>query len=233
MRRRRRGLGLLCLAVALGGLALAQVRGQTAATEAQVGSPIPVVVTERDLPAGTRLGRGDAGLTVREVPETFVPSDSFAAVEELRDARLGSPAPAGAYITAAHLEPSAREEGTGVLAARPGERFVRVAVAAPGEPAPLAPGDRVDVVVTTDPGAGGSGRSYVAIESVELVDLERSSGEATETGTPEAVASLRVRARQAVLLIAAANFGRELRLLSRPAGDGARIGPSTVSGDEL
>jgi pilus assembly protein CpaB len=77
------------------------------------------------------------------------------------------------------------------------------------------PGARVDVVVSTQPGTG-SGRTFVALEDVEVLGLRG------------ALATLRVTARQAVYLTAAANFAQEIRLLVRPPGDRRRIGAATV-----
>jgi hypothetical protein len=56
----------------------------------------------------------------------------------------------------------------------------------------------------------------VALEDVELL------------GVRGAVAALRVTARQAVYLTAAANFAHEIRLLVRPPGDRRRIGSAAV-----
>jgi len=96
-------------------------------------------------------------------------------------------------------------------------------------------GARVDVLVTTEPGAG-AGRSYVAMEDVELLGARgggrggAGSGEGAGGGT---VATLRVTLKQAVFLAAAQSFAREIRLLARPPEDRARGGPAGVSASEL
>jgi pilus assembly protein CpaB len=81
------------------------------------------------------------------------------------------------------------------------------------------------VLVSTEP-REGPGRSFLALEDVELLGLrpadgaEASGGRTGEPGaTPVAgsVATLRVTLRQAVYITAAQNFAREVRLLSRPA----------------
>jgi pilus assembly protein CpaB len=91
---------------------------------------------------------------------------------------------------------------------------------------------RVDVLVSTE-GRSGRGRTFVALENVELV-AARPAGEqeaAGATGTPpDTVATLRVGARAAVFLTAAQNFAREVRLLARPAGDRGRVGRAEVAG---
>jgi pilus assembly protein CpaB len=67
---------------------------------------------------------------------------------------------------------------------------------------------------------------------VELLGLSAASGE--EGGAaPSALATLRVTARQAVYLTAAANFVQEVRLLLRPPGDRKRVGAVTVTGSGL
>jgi hypothetical protein len=81
----------------------------------------------------------------------------------------------------------------------------------------------VDVVVTRAPGPGGAGRTSVAAEGVELLGL-------TETGEPNAeptlgaggvsayVATLAVARSQALRLIEAENFAREVRLIPHELG---------------
>ena len=128
---------------------------------------------------------------------------------------------------------------------RRGERAVEVAVsggAALGDAAD--PGARVDVLVSTE-SRDGPGRSFLALEDVELLAL-RAGGDGGEGGAPPseragqsgaaaatATATLRVTLRQAVYLTAAQNFAREVRLLSRPPGDGRRSGRTAVDAGSL
>ncbi len=58
---------------------------------------------------------------------------------------------------------------------------------------------------------------------------EQAGGAAQAT----ALATLRVTLRQAVYLTAAQNFAREVRLLSRPAGDSRRSGRTAVEAGSL
>jgi pilus assembly protein CpaB len=207
---RRRGLLLLCLALACGGLAASQVRERERRADAALGPLAPVAVAQRDLPAGHRLAAGD--LAVRRAPARYLPADALADAAALVGARTAVPLVAGAYLTAAVLGDPATEgdQGTGL---RTGERAVAVRVA--GALADAQQGSRVDVVVSTQPAAGG-GRTFVALEDVELLGVR---------GT---IATLRVTARQAVYLTAAANFAHEIRLLVRPPGDRKRIGAAAV-----
>jgi Flp pilus assembly protein CpaB len=119
-------------------------------------------------------------------------------------------------VTAGALEGGAPERRPGEL--RRGERAAEVVVAGGAEA--LSPGTRVDVLVSSEPGAG-AGRTVLALEAVELL------GAAGERAT------LRVTPRQAVYLTAAANYGREVRLVARPAGDRGRVGAAAVGAGDL
>jgi pilus assembly protein CpaB len=206
---RRRGLLLLCFALVCGGLAASQVRDHERRVEAAVGPLVSVVVAHRDIPADRRIAAAD--LAARRVPARFAPPDALADPAQLAGARTAVPLAAGAYLTAGVL--GGGQAGGGGDGLRPGERAVAVRVA--GALSPAAPGARVDVVVSTESPDGG-GRTFVALENVELLGLEGS------------VATLRATARQAVYLTAAATFAHQIRLLVRPPGDRERIGPAAV-----
>ena len=85
------------------------------------------------------------------------------------------------------------------------------------------PGARVDVVVSAER-QDGVGRTFVALENVELLGLRAAAGGegAAEPARPAAprgaLATLRVTARQAVYLTAATNFAAR----GAPAGAPAR-----------
>jgi pilus assembly protein CpaB len=229
-RERRRGLLLLCFALVCGGLAASQVRERERRAEAAVGPLVPVVVAERELTADQRLDAGD--LAVRRMPARFVPPDALTAPGQLAGARTAVPVAAGGYVTAAMV---AGSDGGG-RALRPGQRAVELAVAGGGELAGAQPGARVDVLVSVQQEQGG-GRTFVALEDVELLGLRAAAGDALADagasgadGDPAdaALATLRVSARQAVYLAATANFAHDVRLLVRPPGDRRRIGPAAV-----
>ena len=63
--RRRRGLLLLSLALASGGLAASEVSRKVGEVEARVGAPVPVVVAQEDLVAGKEINEGTLGGSVR------------------------------------------------------------------------------------------------------------------------------------------------------------------------
>ena len=231
---------MISLALASGGLAASQVRQRTQEVERQVGPGAEILVAARDLPAQSRLRSRD--LALREVPESFVPRDALRAVEEAAGLRIATPVAKGGYLTAGHVRTTERAGRGGGL--RRGERAVELAVAG-GEAlaGSSSPGSRVDVVVSSE-SRDGAGRTFLALEDVELLGLRSTGASASPPGDggdsepgaaakASAVATLRVTLRQAVYLTAAENFAREVRLLPRPAGDGRRAGRAAVTAAEL
>jgi pilus assembly protein CpaB len=227
--RRRRGLLLLAVALATGGLAASQVRERERRAADRLGPSVDVLVAARDLRPGTRVTR--AALAVRRVPARFLPPGALESPAGVLGAQTGGPVPAGGYLTASVLEEAETGKRGGLL--RRGERAVTVEVAAGGAIGALTPGTRVDVLVSTDTAAGG--RTTMALAGAELLEsgegVESSSSEDPAAG-PTELATLRVSVRQAIYLTAADNFAREIRLLPRPAGDHAPAG-ATVSQAQL
>jgi pilus assembly protein CpaB len=241
--RRRRGLLLLSAALASGGLAASQVRERERSVAAQVGPAVPVLVAARDLRAGARVSA--RAVVVRRVPARFVPPDSLASAAGVPGLRPTVPVAAGSYLSAGLFEGSnsKHQEGGGVGR---GERAVSVEVSGT---AGLVAGARVDVLVSTESGAGG-GRTLMALAGAELLGLAPASGDrygdggtygGTEEGAgsdtavpgaggPSALATLRVSVRQAVYLTAADNFAREIRLLARPPEDRSTAGAAVSQG---
>jgi Flp pilus assembly protein CpaB len=176
---RRRGLLLLCFALVCGGLAASQVRERERRTAATLGPLVPVVVAQRDLPADRRLRPDD--LAVRRTPARFVPPDALGSARELVGARPAVPVAAGSYLTAGLLGGGeASDDG----ALRPGERALELAGAGGAALATAEPGTRVDVLVTSGH-EDGAGRTFVALENVELLGLRAASGEG-EASRPRA-----------------------------------------------
>lgn len=230
---RRRGLLLLSVALASGGLAASQVHERERSVAAQVGPAVPVLVATRDVPAGARIARG--ALALRRVPARFVPPGALGSAAGVAGARPAVPIAAGSYLSAGLFEGSNDGQRGGGGIGR-GERAVTVEVSGA---AALAPGERVDVLVSTESGAGG-GRTLMALAGAVLLRLEAGGGgyddpEATAAtgpgaGGPTALATLRVTLRQAVYLTAADNFAREIRLLARPPGDRSAAGAAVAQG---
>ena len=229
---------MLSLALACGGLAASEVGGRVRDAERMVGAPTPVLVATRDLPAQRQLRRSD--VTLREVPSRYVPPGALSSPARLAGARTAVALPAGAPLTASQLGEGDPAAGPGAL--RRGERAVEVAVAGGSALATAAgPGARVDVLVSTED-REGPGRSFLALEDVEVLDLRPGGGaepaasdpgEREASAPPAALATLRVTVRQAVYLTAAQNYAREVRLLPRPAGDARRTGRAAVGAGDL
>jgi pilus assembly protein CpaB len=223
--RRRRGALLLSVALASGGLAASQVHERERRAADRLGPLVDVLVATRDLQANARVRREAVG--IRRVPARFVPPDALTSSAGVVGARTTAPVAAGGYLTAGLF--AGVDKGTGEPGIRRGERTVTVEVAGAPAAAGLAPGSRVDVLVSTETGAGG--RTQMALAGAEVLELgEAPSGGYAEpdgagsTTGPEALATLRVTLRQAVYLTAADNFAREIRLLPRPPGDRSRAG---------
>jgi pilus assembly protein CpaB len=230
---RRRGLVLLALALASGGLAASQVHERTSAVEARVGPLVPVLAAARDLPPDAPLA-ADA-VVVRKLPARFVPPDALGLGAAGPARRTVVAVPAGTVLTATLLGAGAGRAAGGVL--RPGERAVQITAAGGDALASATPGARVDVLVSRESGAGGS--TVMALEDVELLAL-RATGtgplDPDDAGTGasgDTAATLRVTPRQAVYLTAAQSFARELRLLLRPPGDRRRNGALEVGAGAL
>jgi pilus assembly protein CpaB len=217
--RRRRALLMLALAVVAGGIAASRVSGRAAEVEAQVGSLVPVLVARQDVAAGNRVKAGT--LAIRQVPERFVPADALSAPEQAVGRRARAPVAAGGYLTAGTFA-----SATGSAAGEPaplarGQRAIEIPVAGGQALADAAPGTRVDVLVTTET-RSGAGRTFLALQDVELLGVRAAGDSRTQDGAAAratALATLRVNLRQAVYLTAAQSFAREVRLLVRAPGD--------------
>lgn len=228
--RRRRAVLLLALALTAGGLAASRVHASVQEVESRVGAPVPVVVAEEVVRAGTRFDppAAERMLGVEEVPERFVPPDALAAPTEAVGLRAAVPVAAGGYVTAGTLDAGTERGGGGPVLA-PGERVVEVAVAGGASVGAAGPGSRADVLITTG-GDTGAGRTYVALQSVEVLDVRSGDGGAAGAG---AIAALRVTLEQAVTLTAAQNFAREIRLLARSPDDTRRVERTSVDAADL
>jgi pilus assembly protein CpaB len=238
-RRRRRAAVLLSLALACGGLAASRVQTRESDVEAAVGPLVPVVVTRADVQPGARLTA--AQLAVRQVPQRFAPRDAVVSPEQAVGQRVSGGLAAGGYVTAGALAgPAAPERDPHGAPVSRGERSVEVAVAGGEALAGAPPGTRVDVIVTTEPrGAAAGGRTYLALQDVELLGARAADG-AGGAGAGDGaaahastIATLRVTLREAVYLTAAQSFARELRLLVRAPGDHRAAGPLVVGAGGL
>jgi pilus assembly protein CpaB len=219
--RRARGVALLGAAAACAGLAASAVSRYTNDVRAQVGPLVPVVVAAQDVPPGRLITPQVAAASFerRHVPERYVPREAIRDLNSIIGNHAAVAIRTGDYVGGSNLS-SAGRAGEGERSR--GGRVVELSVAGAGSFADaLRPGVRVDVLITTDR------RSYLALQNAELVSFAGGGAEG------KAIASLRVSLRQAVLITAAESFARELRLVPRPEGDRARLGPVAVSASEL
>jgi pilus assembly protein CpaB len=215
--RRRRAAILIGLALILGALAASNVSGREAAIERQIGSPVPVLVTRTAIAAGAPL---DArALALRHVPARYAPSGAYRSAREVAGLRASVAIAAGTDVDPALVDDGSDPAPAGP-ALRRGERVAQLV--AVGAPEALAPGVRVDVLVTRE--GSGRGSTTLALEDVEVLTAGAApdDGGANTSGLPRVVVELRVSVRQAVYLTAAQSFARELRVLPRAAHDRRR-----------
>ena len=245
--RRRRGLLLLALALACGGLAASEVASRVREVEATVGEPVPVLVAARDVAPGAELGRAD--VAVREVPASFAPPDAMSDAGEAVGVPSAGGLVKGGYLTARvarhrRKAPAARAAAPGRCAAAsvpwrwrwPGaSRWPRWPGRAAGWTCwcPPSPGEGAGAHAAR-PGERGAARPQRGggRRPSGFGDGEDAAGEGAGAGA-SSVATLRVTVRQAVYLTAAQNFAREVRLLPRPIGDRARTGRAAVTAGGL
>ena len=172
----------------------------------------------RDLEAGAAIDPRQAAsaLELRRVPARFVPPGRAARARPRRSAwcppRRFPPAPTCSPRSCVRRAADA----AAALGLGRGRHPVEIAVS--GAEALLVAGaqpvgERVDVVVTTEPSGSGSGRTYVAAAAVPLLALGPGGEGAAAEGV--AAATLGLTRGQALRLIAAESFARRVTLLAR------------------
>jgi pilus assembly protein CpaB len=226
---RRRALLLLALALLLGALAAASVHRREAALARALGPQVRVLVTRAPVAAGA--APASARPLLRALPRRYAPPDAVASAAQLAGARIAVALPAGSILTASVLRiDSAAAAPEAALA--PGERVAEVV--AHGDVRAIAPGARVDVLVTREADGTRDGTTVLALEDVEVLAARPARAEAADLPTGgdggRVVACLRVRVADAVYLAAAQAFARDIRLLVRAPGD-RRAGRAGLSVD--
>jgi pilus assembly protein CpaB len=210
-RARAIAFGLAALVAAIAAGAIADGYGDSVARG--YGALRPVVVASSQLPAGKPLlpAATAADLEVREVPARFVPAGALRAPAEALGLEPMAAIPSGAYLLAAQLRPPRSQSAGPALGA--GRRPVQIAVTG-AEALAVSGADPVgalvDVVVTTEPEEAGAGRTYVAAAGVPLLGLG-ASPEGDVAGAAEA--TLGLTRRQALRLIAAESFARQVTVM--------------------
>jgi Flp pilus assembly protein CpaB len=218
MSRRMRAIafGVAALAAAIIAGTIADGYGDSVARG--YGALRPVVVASAQLPAGEALDptAAETDLEVRQVPARFVPHGALRDPAEALGLAPAAAIPSGAYLLAAQLRPP-RSDASGPRLAG-GRRPVQIAVsgaAALGVGGGDPIGSRVDVVVTTEPTGAGAGHTYVAASGVPLLGL--GAGPEGEAGGV-AAATLGLTRPQALRLIAAESFARQVTVMPRGEG---------------
>jgi hypothetical protein len=218
--RRGRAIGFASAAAICAGLAAGSGGGAAGDVESRYGELREVVATTATLPAGRTLGPSSVAdaLEVRRVPERFLAPDALTSPAQALGRRPLTTIPAGGYLLASQFRAPADRTPEAEPALRGGRTPVEISVQG-AEPLAGSRRRRVDVVVTTESGpAGGPGRTFVAARAVLLLDLRPASGEPAEAPLPGSsgepwVATLALDHAQALRLIHAQSFARELRLI--------------------
>ncbi len=216
-RRRGRAVAFVLAALFAAALAAALADGYGASVVHGYGELRPVLVAAARLEPGRAIDPALAAkeLEVRRVPVRFVPPGALRAPAEALGLVPGLAVPPGSYLLASQLHPPRSPGAPGAGLGR-GRHPVQIEVSgaealllagAPGR------GERVDVVVTSEPSGSGAGRTYVAAAAVPLLALAAGGEEPGPAAT--AAATLGLTRAQALRLIAAESFARRVTLLPR------------------
>jgi Flp pilus assembly protein CpaB len=222
MSRRGRAGAFLVLAAGCAALAATLANGYGSSVAQSFGPLREAVVAARELPAGKPIGPPELtrSLQVRRIPVRFVPPGALSSPQQALGREPAVILPAGSYVLESQLRaPRPKGVAGGPRLAR-GRRPVEIEVSG-GEALLTAGGSpngsRVDVVVTTEPGGPGPGRTYIAAAGVRLLALTQQDppGPGPAAGWS---ATLALTRSQALQLIEAESFARAVRLLPRPGG---------------
>jgi Flp pilus assembly protein CpaB len=221
MSRRARAVAFLVVALGCAALAATIADGYGTSVAQQYGELRPVLVATADLPPSRPIDPRDVGrrVEVRQVPSRFVPPDALAAPEDAVGREPVAPLPAGSYLLSAQLRSPRPERRRAEPKLGQGRRPVQISVtgaAALAATGGSPKGTRVDVVVTSEPNVGGRGRTFVAAEGVELLALSEGAPATAEAGlsaSDDWSATLALTRSEALQLIQAQNFARQVTLI--------------------
>jgi Flp pilus assembly protein CpaB len=213
--RRGRAVAFFALALVAAALAAAIADGYGSSVVRGYGALRPVVVAAANLPRAKAIGpeQVSAALELRRVPERFVPPGALAAPEEALGLVPALSLPAGSYLLASQLH-SPRRRRSGALGLGSARHPVEISVSGADAllaAGPVGAGAKVDVVVTTEPSGPGRARTYVAAAGVPLIGLGPGGDGPGPGGL--AAATLGLTKSQALELIAAESFARQITLL--------------------
>lgn len=220
MSRRARALAFALLAIAAAAITAAMANGYGSSIARSYGPLRQVVIARQLLPAGRPLGPEAlrSALEVRRVPARFVPPGTLGDSSRALGLQPRGDIAPGAYLSVAALRAPGRAGAPQIprLAAR--QRPVAIQVSGVGGllfDGARSETSRVDVVVTSEPTSAAVGRTYVAAAGVPLLALEPAAATAGAGGA--ATATLGLTRDQALELIAAENFARQVTLLRTSA----------------
>lgn len=207
---RRLRAGLFAGAAVLCALASAGLASRYRAdAQTGYGESRPVVVVERPLERGAPLRERDleARLSRAELPQRLLAPDALADPREAVGRMPVNDIPPGSYLLASQLRsgPPSKRRRPGL-----GRGLVPVEARVSGTGGVGARG-KVDVVVAEEPGVTGRARVRVVARGVPVLELRRASG--AGAGAGRWVATLGLRRSQALAVIEAENFAREVRLI--------------------
>ncbi len=215
MSRRTRAICFLALALVTAALAAGIADSYGSRVASGYGPLRQVVIASQGLDRDGVLRPQDIAndLESRRVPVRFVPAGALRDPREALGLAPTAELAPGSYLVASQLH-SPRQKSGAVSALGASRRPVEISVS--GAEALLAagavePGVKVDVVVTTEASASGTGRTYVAASAVPLLALGPGTDGPGPGGT--AAATLALTKPQALRLIAAESFARKLTLL--------------------
>jgi Flp pilus assembly protein CpaB len=215
MSRRARALAFGLLAVAAAAVAAAMADGYGSSIARSYGPLRQVVVARRPLPAGRPIGPAAmSALDVRRVPARFVPPGTLGQADQAMGLEPRGEIRPGSYVTGPSLRPPGGSGAARGPRLHSGQRPVEIQVSGAGGllfEGVQSHGSLVDVVVTTEPTGTGSGRTYVEAAGVPLLALDPAAASPGPGAT--ATATLGLTRRQALNLIAAENFARQVTLL--------------------
>lgn len=206
------------LALAAAAMAAAIADGYGSRVARSYGALRPVVVVREALPTGLPIGpkKLESALEVRRVPVRFVPPGTLTRPQDALGLAPRTDLAPGSYLGAAALRPPAAGGDPVLPGLRKGQRPVEISATGTGALLSEATRGRrplVDVVVTSEPSARSEGRTYVAASGVPVLAVDP-TGTRPAAGGPVAV-TLGLTRQQALELIAAENFARQVALLPR------------------
>lgn len=196
-------------------LAMSLVRGYSSSVVESYGTMRPVIVVTRAISSGRTITSklASSAFDRRQVPVRFAPAGAVPDPADAVGFETAGELFVGSYLTANLLKTPRTDRGRSVHPG-PGRHAVEIAVSGAGALAGTS--GRVDVLVTSEPRAAGSGRTYVAARGVRLIAISR-TGE-SDAGSGLTQVTLALTRRQAIALVEAESFARKITVLPRGRG---------------